>query len=76
MVYVKSLLAGLAALIIATVLSPFVMGIYLYVVYKPAANEGIGRDPISFAKQPLYWLIAALIFWAGFIWEFRRSISK
>jgi hypothetical protein len=29
MVYFKSLLAGLTALIIATVLSPFIMGIYL-----------------------------------------------
>jgi hypothetical protein len=79
MVYFKSVLAGLAALIIATVLSPFIVGIYISLVYKPAANESIGSigwDPISFAKQPLCWLVAALIFLAGFMWELRRATSK
>jgi len=76
MVYFKSLLAGLTALIIATVLSPLIMGIYLYVVYRPAANEAIGWDPISFAKRPLIWLVGALIFLAGSLWEFRRANSK
>ena len=76
MVYFKSLLAGLTALIIATVLSPFIMGIYLYVVYRPAANEAISWDPISFAKRQLIWLVGALIFLAEFMWEFRRATSK
>jgi len=76
MVYVKSLLAGIAALVIAAVLSPFVMLIYVYVVYRPAANQAVGWDPVSFAKQPLSWLIGTLIFLAGFLWEFRRATSK
>ncbi|MBZ5612549.1 MAG: hypothetical protein LAO23_00970 [Acidobacteriia bacterium] len=79
MVYVKSLLAGLATLIVATVLSPLIIVIYLYVVQKPAAHESIGWDPVSFAKlanRPLCWLIATLIFLAGFMWEFRRAASK
>jgi hypothetical protein len=79
MVYFKSFLAGLAALIIATVFSPFIVGIYISVVYKPRASESrgsIGWDPISFAKGPLGWLVAGLVFLAGFMWELRRASSK
>jgi hypothetical protein len=76
MVYFKSLLAGLTALIIATVLSPLIMGIYLYVVYRPAANEAIGWDPISFAKRPLIWLVAALTFLTGFMWELAAPLQN
>jgi len=73
MIYVKSLVAGIAAVVIATILPPFLMGLYLYIAYKPKENEAIGWDPISFTKQPVAWLIIALIFVAGFVWEFRRA---
>ena len=73
MIYVKSLVVGIAAVVIATILSPFLMGLYLYIAYKPKENEAIGWDPISFTKRPVAWLIIALIFVAGFVWEFRRA---
>ena len=77
MAYVKSLLAGFAAVIIAAVLSPFVMALYLYVAYKPAENEAIGWDPISLVR-PAPWLVVAaiLVFLIGFVWEFRRATAK
>ena len=75
MIYIKSLVAGITAVVIATLLSPFLMGLYVYIIYKPKENEAIGWDPISFAHRPSAWLIIAVIviFMAGFVWEFRRA---
>jgi len=75
MVYVKSLLAGIAAIIIAAVVSLFVMSMYVYVEYKPAGNEAIGWDPLSLLR-PATIIIAICIFAVGFIWEFRRAATK
>lgn len=76
MVYLKSLVAGTAAVAIAATLSPIVMGIYFYAVYRPGANDATGWDPTLAAKQPLIWTIGVLIFVAGFVWEFRRPHPK
>lgn len=76
MVYLKSLVAGTVAVAIAAAISPILMGVYFFVVYRPGANEAIGWDPTSFVKQPLIWGISALIFLAAFVWEFRRSHPK
>jgi hypothetical protein len=78
MVYIKSLLAGLAAVIIAMLLSPFVVVLYIDFAYKPAGNEAIGWDPISLVHRPPLWLVASAvsIFLIGFIWEFRRATPK
>ena len=38
MVYFKSVIAGIVAVVIATILSPFVVGLYIYIVYKPTGN--------------------------------------
>ena len=72
MIYIKSLVAGITAVVIATLLSPFLMGLYVYIIYKPKENEAIGLDPISFAKTSLAWLIIVVIFMAGFLWKFRH----
>jgi hypothetical protein len=76
MVYLKSLVAGIVAVVIAAALSPIVMGIYFFIVYRPGRNEAVGWDPTSFVKQPLIWAIGMLIFVAGFVWEFRLVHSK
>jgi hypothetical protein len=77
MVYIKGLLAGLAALIIAMLISPFVVGLYGYFAYRPNRNEAIGWDPISLVR-PAPWLIVTgiCIFLIGFTWEFRRARAK
>ena len=76
MVYLKSLLAGIVAVLIAATLSPIVMGIYFYLVYSRGADETTGWDPTSFVKQPLIWTVTAVICVAGFAWEFRRAYPK
>jgi hypothetical protein len=76
MVYLKSLIAGSVAVVIAAALSPIVMGIYFYFVYSRGTDETTGWDPTSLVRQPLIWTVTAVIFMAGFVWEFRRAYSK
>ena len=73
MVYLKSLVAGTLAVALAAALSIILIGLYFYFVYRPGADEGVGWDPTSFARQPLIWAITVAIFLAGFAWEFRRA---
>ena len=75
MIYLKSVIAGSVAVAIAAAMSPIVMGIYFYIVYRPG-NEAVGWDPTSFTTQPLVWATGILIFVAGFVWEFRRVHPK
>ena len=75
--YLKSLLAGLAALIIASMLSVVAMAVYLSAVYKPTEGEAIGWDPISLVhRSPWVIVVAILVFLGGFIWELRRARSR
>jgi len=76
MVYLKSLAAGTAAVAIAAALSPIVMAVYFYLVYRTRENQAIGWDPTSLVTQPSIWAICALIFVSGFVWEFRRAQPK
>jgi hypothetical protein len=78
MIYIKSVIAGLGALMIAALLATLLTSIY--VNRGPAEGGAIGLDPISlgkqFAKQSFAWILASVIFLAGFVWEFRRAASK
>jgi hypothetical protein len=73
MVYLKSLVAGTFALALAVALSPILIGIYFYVVYRPGADVTTAWDPTSCAKQPVIWAISGLVFVAGFVCEFWRA---
>jgi hypothetical protein len=81
MIYVKSVLAGLLALIVVPicVLVILVVGMVVYyALVHPTPGEGsIGWDPISisisiFRVNPMFWSVPVLIFLMGFIWEYRR----
>jgi hypothetical protein len=71
MIYVKSLLAGVAAMVVAVIL-------YVYILILPKLGDVppgtvVGWDVRSFTRQPLFWLIPLLAFAAAFYWEFRRA---
>jgi hypothetical protein len=75
MLYVKSVLAGVAALFIASVL-------YFYLYYAllirprlPKAPPGtlVGVNVRTVFGQPIFLLIALLAFALAFYWEFRRA---
>ena len=78
MLYVKSVLAGLIALIVVPigVLVIAVVAIVIYSLVHPPSGEGsIGWDPISLwwgLNHPVVWFIPVLIFLAGSLWEYRR----
>ena len=76
MIYVKSILAGLVALIVVPVclLVIVVVGMLIYALVHSTPGEGsIGWDPISLIRMnPMFWSIPLLIFLNGFIWEYRR----
>ena len=75
MIYVKSVVAGLIAVILAIVLLPVIMGVYFSIVYRRSGNVTVGWDPISLLK-PSFWCLFAAIFGTGFLWEFRRATKS
>jgi uncharacterized membrane protein YjgN (DUF898 family) len=80
MVYLKSIVAGLLALIVVPVclLVIMVVGMVIYAVVHPTAGEGsIGWDPISLARMsPMLWSIPVVVFFTGFMWEYRRIAKR
>lgn len=76
MLYVKSMLAGLAAILLATILI-FIGGICAVVIIASrqthTGHMSVGWDPISFGRSGAGWIILGLAFLIGFWWEYRRA---
>ena len=76
MLYVKSALAGLIALIVVPIflIGVLIVGMLIYAFVHPTQGEGsIGWDPISLWRlNPILWSMPALIFLTGFMWKYRR----
>ena len=76
MIYLKSaiveLLAEFLAAVAVVVLA--VAGTIIYSMVQAPSREGaIGWDPISLVKVNWQiWIVAVLVFLAGFFWEYRR----
>ena len=79
MIYLKSVMAGLLAVVAASIALPIV-GIILYdVLHPPAEGTSVGWDPISLwiQRPPLPMVaIIVLVFASGFFWEFRRLMRR
>ena len=72
MVVVKSVLAGIAAVIVAAILGIVILAVMSFALLKNYDSRGIGA--VSFGiNQTVFWISAALIFVAGFWWEFQRA---
>lgn len=78
MVYLKSLLAGLIAVVIAAVLASFgVVGFIAVKSHNLPPDQSWGWDPISFFRNSLIaWAFLLLGFLVGFVWEYRRSVVQ
>jgi hypothetical protein len=74
MIYVKSIVAGLVCVCVASFLMLEVISAYLSVVYHVETGP-IGWNS-SFFANPLNWFLTAAMFLVGFFWEFRRARSK
>lgn len=74
MVYLKSLLAGLASLFVALLLGIVVFFAWgWWVTRKYAAEGGLAVIPFARGSASELLIIAGLIFLAGFYWQFRRA---
>jgi hypothetical protein len=75
LVYLKSVLAGLAALAVSAILVVGVLALALFAVSRRSGSVGIGAVSVGISDG-LLWLFGlggVLIFAAGFWWEFRRA---
>ena len=77
MVFLKSVLAGIAAVILAVFAVP--LGILAYSwFHQPSAGvdvPSVSWDPISVTKSPTVFLVIG-IFLAGFVLEFMHATRK
>ena len=76
MIYIKSILVGVVAVLLAGLAIPIlaIVGMVVYnIVHSSSENGAIGWDPISLIRLPLPLIVCAVMcFVAGFGWEFRR----
>ena len=72
MIYVKSILAGMAAFILCAILAVVLSSIVLN--WGAPSGTVIGIDPIGILRSRWgYQLLSLLAFGLGFYWEFRRA---
>lgn len=69
--YVKSIFAGLAAVMVTSIVLVIVLGIWL----SATTREQVGIDVISVARSPVVWIYFLVLFGLGFGWEL-RSLAK
>jgi len=78
MILLKSLLAGIAAVVLAAIALLFAVVIYLWIQHPPNAGTDlaqVGWDPIALAKPATLFVVMG-IFAVGFLWEFFRATRK
>ncbi|HUI43056.1 MAG TPA: hypothetical protein VL523_13920 [Terriglobia bacterium] len=77
MVYVKSILVALLALVTAAFVTLVALVIVVTARVPRAPGTAIGVDPESIARSfPVVWLVPALVFIGSFAWEYRRLQRK
>jgi hypothetical protein len=71
MVFVKSILAGIAALMLVATIVIGILALMLLAESRLSGSSGIYA--LSFGvNEIILWICGALIFGAGFWWEFQR----
>jgi hypothetical protein len=79
MLYFKSVLAGIAAIIVAEfiVIAGAITLLFVIASRRPAGEEGgIGWDPVAFGRTTPGWIILVLAFIVGFWWQYRRLVAR
>ena len=73
MIYLKSILMGIAARIVSLILYVAISVLPLVAQWRDSGSGGIGIVFANFTIGPVFWIVAALIFAGGFWWRFRRG---
>ena len=81
MIYIKSALVGLLALLITFAFLPIIGMLVLMIygfIHPPPEGYSVGWDPISLVKRSPWLPVAFLVvvFASGFFWEFRRLMHR
>jgi hypothetical protein len=72
MIYLKTAIAGIIAVVVFIILFPLI-GIPIYrLATQPKPNMVVGWDPIAAARSPVTWVAIFVVFCAGGLWELRR----
>jgi uncharacterized BrkB/YihY/UPF0761 family membrane protein len=73
MKFLKSLLVGLVAALMAAILL-LLGGMAAVAVIPHPEGTAIAIDPIAVAKSsPALWVLAIVVFALGFLWDYRRA---
>jgi hypothetical protein len=79
MLYFKSVLAGIAAMIVAEfiVIAGAITLLFVISSRQPAGEEGgLGWDPVSFTSTAVGVIILVIAFIGGFLWQYRRLVAR
>jgi hypothetical protein len=78
MIYLKSFVAGLIAVCAAGMVVVLVAtSILVFLSFKSQSEDSsIGFDIVAFGRSSLAWTIGLAAFTAGFVWEYRRILSR
>ena len=71
MIYLKSFFAGLAAVIVTSIVLLIILTVWLSVTTR----EQVGIDIISIARWPDAWMYLIVLFGLGFGWKLRRLVK-
>ena len=71
MIYLKSILAGIAAVIVSVILCVAGFALMMFALSRRSGSGGIGAVSVSIG--PIVLILAILIFAAGFWWELQRA---
>jgi hypothetical protein len=76
-IYVRSILAGIAVVLTAAVILSFVALLVPTIRYGPMAGTWNLFNPLSaLVRWPLAWFFATIIFGAGFYWELQNVSNQ
>jgi len=76
-IYVRSILAGIAAVLAAAVILSFVALLVPTISYGPMGDAWNVFSPFSArVRWPLAWFLATIIFGAGFYWGWQNLSSQ
>jgi hypothetical protein len=73
MIYLKSVLMGIAALIVALIVYVAISVLPLVAQWRNSGSGGIGIVSANVAIGLVLWIVTALIFAGGFWWQFRKG---
>jgi uncharacterized BrkB/YihY/UPF0761 family membrane protein len=78
MIILKSLAAGLLAVLATAIVITILAIVALWVLSarNHAEDTSIGWDPVAFGRTSFAWIIFLFAFAAGFYWQYRRMAGR